>query len=85
MVITVKDLDKGVKTAIKDELLSLLLKEEKRLPLPTETDKILKVISVNVQQFKKIIEEYYGEFFESDDVTVDITEEEFMNVYLNRI
>ena len=78
MVITVKDLDKGVKTAIKDELLSLLLKEEKRLPLPTETDKILKVISVNVQ-------EYYGEFFESDDVTVDITEEEFMNVYLNRI
>lgn len=85
MVITVKDLDKGVKTAIKDELLSLLLKEGKRLPLPTETDKILKVISVNVQQLKKIIEEYYGEFFESDDVTVDITEEEFMNVYLNRI
>lgn len=85
MVITVKDLDKGVKTAIKDELLSLLLKEEKRLPLPTETDKILKVISVNVQQLKKIIEEYYCEFFESDDVTVDITEEEFMNVYLNRI
>lgn len=85
MVITVKDLDKGVKTAIKDELLSLLLKEEKRLPLPTEIDKILKVISANVQQLKKIIEEYYGEFFESDDVTVDITEEEFMNVYLNRI
>lgn len=85
MVITVKDLDKGVKTAIKDELLSLLLKEEKRLPLPAETDKILKVISANVQQLKKIIEEYYGEFFESDDVTVDITEEEFMNVYLNRI
>ena len=85
MVITVKDLDKGVKTAIKDELLSLLLKEGKWLPLPTETDKILKVISVNVQQLKKIIEEYYGEFFESDDVTVDITEEEFMNVYLNRI
>jgi hypothetical protein len=85
MVITVKDLDKGVKTAIKDELLSLLLKEEKWLPLPTETDKILKVISANVQQLKKIIEEYYGEFFESDDVTVDITEEEFMNVYLNRI
>ncbi len=85
MVITVKDLDKGVKTAIKDELLSLLLKEEKRLPLPTETDKILKVIGANVQQLKKIIEEYYGEFFESDDVTVDITEEEFMNVYLNRI
>lgn len=85
MVITVKDLDKGVKTAIKDELLSLLLKEEKRLPLPTETDKILKVISANVQQLKNIIEEYYGEFFESDDVTVDITEEEFMNVYLNRI
>ena len=85
MVITVKDLDKGVKTTIKDELLSLLLKEEKRLPLPTETDKILKVISVNVRQLKKIIEEYYGEFFESYDVTVDITEEEFMNVYLNRI
>lgn len=85
MVITVKDLDKGVKTAIKDELLSLLLKEEKRLPLPTQTDEILKVISANVQQLKKIIEEYYGEFFESDDVTVDITEEEFMNVYLNRI
>lgn len=85
MVITVKDLDKGVKTAIKDELISLLLKEEKRLPLPAETDKILKVISVNVQQLKKIIEEYYGEFFESDDVTVGITEEEFMNVYLNRI
>lgn len=85
MVITVKDLDKGIKTAIKDELLSLLLKEEKQLPLPTETDKIIRVISANVQQLKKTIEEYYGEFFESDDVTVDITEEEFMNVYLNRI
>lgn len=86
MVVTANDLDKGVKTNLRDEILTRLLKKDRALPLPSETAKISEVITGDTMHvLEEIIKDYYREFFESSDVSVQLTKDDYLNIYLNRI
>lgn len=86
MVVTANDLDKGVKTSLRDEILKRLLKRDRSLPLPSETAKISEVITGDTMHILEgIIKDYYREFFESNDVSVQLTKDDYLNIYLNRI
>lgn len=86
MVVTANDLDKGVKTSLRDEILKRLLKRDRSLPLPSETAKISEVITGDtIHILEGIIKDYYREFFESSDISVQLTKDDYLNIYLNRI
>lgn len=86
MVVTANDLDKGVKASLRDEILKRLLERDRSLPLPSETAKISEVITGDTMHILEgIIKDYYREFFESSDVSVQLTKDDYLNIYLNRI
>lgn len=85
MSIMANGLNKEVKAILKDKILERLFKIYRSLPLPSETDKILSVLDANtVNELNNIVKDYYREFTESS-VGVSLTNEDYMNIYLNRI
>lgn len=86
MIVEVKDLDKTVKNKIRQEVLDRMLKKDRKLPLPNETDKIAEVLNSDTMTVcTNIIKEYYREFFESDTIDVSLSVEDVINIYQNRI
>lgn len=86
MVVTANDLDKGVKTNLRDEILKRLLKRDRALPLPSETTKVYEVLTGDTMHvLEDIIKDYYREFFESSNVSVQLTKDDYLNIYFNRI
>ncbi len=86
MPITIKDLDKGAKSMIRDIILNKLFKKYHSLPLPTEVDKIKGALTSDVlEQLEDTVEEYYVEFSEHSGLNIDINADDYVNIYLMRI
>lgn len=85
MTVRVSDLDKGIKRILKDIILEGLFKKYRSLPLSDEADKILTVIDSITDKLIGEVKSYYAEFAERENIVVDISREEYLDIYFNRI
>lgn len=87
MVVTAHDLDREIKSNLRDLILKELFTTYGSLPLPNEQDKIDAVITVNLTaRLQKEIKEYYnGLFGDKDSIECSISDKDYVDIYLNRI
>lgn len=83
MIITAEDLDNEIKENLRTTIMRGLLKTYGTLPLPAESEKILAVVGSGATN--KLLDErvtdYYKDF-SKNDVSVNISPDMYMKIYL---
>ena len=84
MSIRVGDLDISVSTEVKNLMTQELYYQLKTLPLAHETEKFQRVIQGEFKEkLDSVVVDYYKVFSEHD-VDVDITSDDYINLYLGK-
>lgn len=86
MKVSVSDLDRGAKCHIRDIILDKLFKTYHSLPLPGETDKIKDILTSDViEQLEQAVRDYYKVFSERSGLDVNISQDDYLRIYLQSI
>lgn len=86
MIVKVNDLDMTVKKPLRDVIFNKLVTVYRTLPFADERDKIKAAIDKNtINKCEDIIKDYYKVFAEHEEIDVEITPDEYVDIYLYSI